>query len=588
MDEGFSFLAATDGALQAVSHPTPPAVAFENVWQEVAAEAGPEMTELATTNLGQVLSTSSVSSILDGDVSVSDMASFADLEAESALGDGIGTALSGSVIIALESLVQWEDDSVAVQLSNNVNAAKATVDLGTDATNATDQAVMLQTFVDLTMPSFTLTRADDQAADSPAQQGPTVASDPAFCVGQSQCQPSTPSLSSTFSYVDWQGQTQTASVSKGWFVQGPIPGSYPFPYEYVPSLQVEEGPTTQGQSPTDTTGDQEWTAWLDGPSASSPGRYQFLMERNAVNAGPGYVSDYLNGCPNYNQSQGGNVDNGNECVTPQQNEVGPVTAPNTYPTFAMNFQKGDSVSIGGQVRQVSQVWDNSSGNTYAFVTSAPFDTDGTNLGSDPIELLTTPDPQNCTSLSSLGSRVLGPDCVLTDAPQILTNHYASTETVGLTPQGQGKANPELAISAPSTTTSGTAFNVTITSVLGASDPKIDVSDGTSSCKIAVSGTCNFTETAGTTITATFSGDSNYFADSAQTFVNGTVDPSTTSLSTNGITAGTYGQQVNLVATVALDAPCAGAPSTSSTTVTRSPPRASSPYRVRSSTLVVLM
>ncbi len=565
VDEGFSFLAAADSQLETIPNPTPAAAAFENVWADIAEfqlkDAGPEMTDLATENLGKVLNTSTASSILDGDLSTDQLASLAELEADSAEGESIATGLSGAVQLAIASLVQYENDSVSVALTGNVNDAKATVDLGSDAESSNDENLMLQTFIGLTMPSFTYTRADDQFANNPVQQGPTLKSDPGFCVNQGQCPTGSSSPSNTFSYSDWEGTAQTASVSKGWFVQGPISNSQPYPYEYAPSLQFLEGPTYPG-SPSQPGGgplDSEWTAWLDSPSASSPTGYQFLTERTAINAGTGYVSDYLNGCPGYSETLGSNDDNGNECVTPQSNEVAPVVDPSMYPTFAVNIDKGDTISMGGQVRQVAQAWNNPAGYTYAFVTTAPFDTDATNLANAPILIMTNPDPQTCLTTSSLGSRIpgLGPDCVLTDDPTMLVDHDWSSETVAMTPQGQGKANPELAISAPSTVSAGGSIPVTISGLLTASDPKINVSDGNTSCLIAGSGTCSFTETATTTFTATFSGDSSYFPASAQTTVNAKIDPTTTSLSSNGFTTGTYGQQVNLVATVQVDAPCVG-------------------------------
>ena len=391
----------------------------------------------------------------------------------------VGPAIAAVAVIAFESYQQAVNADVPTKLQDAVNDANNNYDLAHYASSAEGRALILDALVQSTMPDFTATRLADPTFGQAPAAGPAVPSDPQFQL-KSGCT-TTPSLSPSFSVTDWGMNTASTSVRNGWFVQRHNNGAF----RYTSHIDYLSGggttqPTATGCTITNAPAD-EWRAWLDGSN--------FLAQRVAVGAGNGTVVDEVNadcgglpiGLPL------GNTDFGDDCV----NAAGQ--------SFGFPVKSGDVVQIGGQVRTVGAVTTNSDGNVTTFTTSEPFDTDpATNRlpTNAPVLVLTQPDG-NCLTESSLGSRVSGPDCVLSPTLQL---EQGATATL---------TNPPLVI---------TASSPSVT--YGASAPTITPSysgfvNGDTSASLTTPPTCTTTYTTGSK-TGTY-----------QTSCSGAVDPNYT-------------------------------------------------------------
>ncbi len=578
--EGVSFLSAADSALQGVTTPDPAETDFGGAWDAIAERLGDQaqdaITHTAIDALMSVFEGAGSFNSADGvPADFLESQAFQDLlqttvenSAEVDWGSVLGIGLLAAVVIADESFQVATDAAVPKQLQAAVDQYKTTVDLGSLSGTSDGQQEILSTLIGLSLPAFTLDRAAYQASLDPAGPGPTETADPAFHLNGATA----PSYS--FAYSDWQtGQDQNTSVDNGWFSQGPISsGSGPYPFEFVPSISYMTGPGHDPETFTQgANGVQEWRAWLDGD--------MFLTQRVAVSAGSGYVSEYQNTCPGTELVQG-NVDNGAECVTADPHATTDGWSAATAPAFGLNIIPGDRVSIDGQVRQVVSITQNSSANTVAFITAAPFG-DSATIAGDPVMIYTAPDPVGCLNVGSLGNRSPGgADCQLTSRLTMLTNSGSTNETVALTSAGNGGITPQLSISAPAQATGGTPIEIDVSSQLPGSLPAVtscsgDITAGTFKCTSAVpaisvsdgagqgcilqditlkqgDGSCDFTETSGGTytFTATFGGDDPYLPGSAVATVNVTDnrDPTSTSLSTTSSSV-TYGSEVEFSASI---------------------------------------
>jgi hypothetical protein len=247
------------------------------------------------------------------------------------------------------------------------------------ASDATGRSLILDAFIRSTMPDFSATRLGSSYGKPPAA-GPVSSTDPSFIEGSA----TTPEGS--FKSTDWNGNIDSTSVAKGWFVQSATVNLLPSQLTYIPSVAYR-GPVCSNPP----CGTELWRAWLDGG--------KFLAQREMVDAGSGVVQDATNTCPSILLPTS-NVDLGPICV------IGPFTFP---------IQAGDEVSIAGQIRTVAGVQP-SSGTVTSFTTTQPFGEDNSgNLPTGEVFVVVNPDG-NCLTSSTLGSRVSGPDC--TDGPTI--------------------------------------------------------------------------------------------------------------------------------------------------------------------------
>ena len=235
-------------------------------------------------------------------------------------------------------------------------------------------ALLFSALMASTMPDFTNLRGHLQG-----QTGPSQVSDPVFADNHG----STNQISNTFQPLQWDGASQTVSISNGWFV---LDG-----YRYQPDIEYRYN-------------GNRYRAWIDGTN--------LLTELAEVHAGIGQVTAEVNlGCPG-NLLVGANTTVNGVCVTPYPF---PTTS-----TFLIPMQGGDQIEVLGQTRTVSFTYTNSlltcTSSTFPFiyvcsvtgtVVVAPFNLANSTVAE--VYLLTQPGP-NCATSSSLGSRISMHDC----------------------------------------------------------------------------------------------------------------------------------------------------------------------------------
>jgi hypothetical protein len=320
-----------------------------------------------------------------------------------------------AAVIAYTTWEAVENGSVLPQLQAGVTCAQyynpANASACPPATNPATLAdyaqddngrqIILTALIRSTMPDYLAARlagtAENQKnAAIATSQGPVVPSDPNFITNGGTATP-------TFNYLDWSGVSNTTSVNNGWFVQY-VPvgsGSNPSWLRYTPDIAYQYNPNCSQSCVSSTF--EEWRAWLDGEN--------FLAIRTGIVVGTGAVQDATNGCPSF-LAPTGNSDIGNVCVA--------------LSSGANNLlQAGDYIVINGEVRNVSKINTDNSGNYFAQV-STPFADTPTGT----ILVLTTPDA-NCLTTNSLSPRTTTPDCILnktinTSSGTVTLNSFAAT------------------------------------------------------------------------------------------------------------------------------------------------------------------